>query len=1028
VTTRLSAPTLAASAGTPPTSLLDAFLEQARRHPCRPAITAPDGEADYAALARRATALATELRARGVGRGDRVVVALPPGREAVASALAAFLLAAAYVAVDPDQPPARLRRLIEGCDPAAVLGAGPTAVDPATLGGPWPAPGGPLPVLPEPGERPGPEDVAYVVHTSGSTGAPKALQVEHRSILNLLAEVDRRASLTAGATGSWWTSPGFDVAMWECWAPLTAGGRVAVVPASRRLEADRLLSFLHESDVRSAYLPPSHLPALAAALERDRQLCARLERLLVGVEPIPLGLVQRIARSRPGLVVINGYGPAETTVCCTLHVVPATGGHPGERTPIGRPIGGNRAYLVDADGHLTSGPTGELVIVGTGVARGYLRPDGRDFGGFFTADDGSGERGYRTGDLVRLRPDGDFEFIGRVDRQLKVRGHRVEPAEVEAAIRAVATVREVVVAGRHVPGTGDALAAYLVPAHGARLDPARLRAGLAGRLPYHAVPAVVLVLDEIPQTQNGKTDHALLAALEATAAPARAPEAVTADPLASLVLQAWHDELPTSECSFVEAGGASLAAARVAALLRRTSGREISAVEVLRAASPAALTTLLRGAPPLTDLGTRGRTEAPLGLREQALWFHDRLNHGQDLYLEALCFHLPAQLAEGPRLERALRLASADHPAFGAAVEDHEDGPRLVLGRHTLVPEAVPDLVVRHGEESETLGALITGAVRLADGPLFRCLLAAHEDGGVLLVLLWHHLVVDSWSGRLFLRDLQGHFDDPDHREPRPTTAICDLVLDRDRDAHSPAATEALRAAVDRLTPALDAAPHRSTTRGDDRFGAVDITLDAVLCERLDQAARRAGTTTAAALVTAYQAALCEEFTAEAVPVAMAVDDRWLPGSEQVAGCLVDTVLLPGRRRGHDPEQDLRAGSAELAAALRPSARLPLPTLVAALRRTSGRPLFDFPACYFGFDDESRLQLAGMTCPQVDIRPNSGRFGVTLLLSRSGDHITGRLHHRYWALTPDAANSLGDRFLAHLTHLTHLAHPYRRSS
>ena len=1005
------------------TSLLAAVLEHATRRPESLAVRAPDGDADYAGLVARALALAEALKGQGVGRGDRVVVALPPGREAIASALAAFLLAAAYVPVDPDQPPARIRQLIEGCGASAVLGPGSGGFDPADLAGTWSCAPGSVPsapsalsalVLPRWVADPAPDDVAYVVHTSGSTGSPKAIQVEHRSILNMLAEVDRRAPASAGHVGSWWTSPGFDVAMWECWGPLTAGGSVAVLPAGRRLEADRFVAFLHEQGVAGAYVPPSFLPVLADALEGAVACCANLERLLVGVEPIPLGLVQRIVRSRPGLVVLNGYGPAETTVCCTLYPVPACGGSPSERTPIGTPIGGNRAYLVDESGKPTAAATGELVIAGVGVARGYLHSAG---GGFLTADDGSGDRAYRTGDLVRIRPDGELVFLGRVDRQLKVRGHRVEPAEVEAAVRDVAPVREVAVGRRRVAGVGDALAAYVVLDSGTVLTPQEIRSRLAARLPYYAVPSVVLVLDTLPQTRHGKVDYERLASWETVpAGPTAEGEAVSPelfeDTFAAMVARAWRAELPgplEPDRGFIESGGASLAAARLAAALRRESRREVSAADVLRSDSPGELAGILRLAPPAvepTDRHDRGRTRARLGMHEEAMWFHDRLHEGQDVYLETLCFRLPARGIDAERLARAVRLAAADHPVFGAAIDEQADGPHLVLGAHHVELEAMP--------ESETIGALISGAIRMPEGPLCRCLVVGRPDGTSLLVLLWHHLVVDSWSARLFLRDVQGHYDDPAYLAPRAEMTICDLILDRQRRATAPATREALAAAVAEIAPALEAVPGRPTGSADDRFGTVDVTMDEAEVDQLDRTARRSGATFAVLLISAYEHALCEVFGADAVPVAIAVDDRPFPGSEQVAGCLVDTVLHLGRRDGN---------ATSLAAAFDPARRFPLPALVSRLRAVTGRPLFDFPTCYFGLDEEYRLSLDGLACPPVDIRRPSGRFGVTLLLRRQEGRVEGRLHHRYWALTPERADTLIDRFLSAVTELTH---PHRR--
>ncbi|MEV5769437.1 AMP-binding protein, partial [Micromonospora sp. NPDC052213] len=578
-------------------TLLSRLLAAADRWPDAVAVHAEDAVVTWAGLRDLAGRYAAGYAARGVGPGDRVGVLLEPGAHAVAAAVGAFAVRAAYVPLDPRQPPARVAALLDAAEPSLVVAEsappGRPVLAPAAVGA------GPAAPLTDTGE---PSDVAYVVHTSGSTGAPKAVQVEHGNLLNLLADLDDRAPVPDGHTGTWWTRPSFDVAVWECFAPLARGGTVRVVPDGARHDGAALAGFLDASGAGSAYVPPAFLPELRALLRAEPGALTGLRRLLVGVEPIPRPLLQDIARSRPALTVVNGYGPAEATVCCTLYVVPRDGAVAGERTPIGTAVRGTRLLLRQPDGSCRPTGTGEVVVAGAAVARGYLRDPGGE-PAFGAAADGT--RSYRTGDLARTLPDGNLLFLGRVDRQVKLRGFRIEPAEVEAVLRRLPGVRDVVVAARRWDGLGDVLVAYVAAEPGAGLTERAVRDHARDRLPGYAVPAVVALLPRLPLTPHGKYDHDRLAALPLPAAgsPADSGEPVDvvaaasptdpgepadvpdpADPV-GVVLDAWRRVLSAGEIragdAFLPLGGTSLAAARVAARLTERTGVRVTPADVL---------------------------------------------------------------------------------------------------------------------------------------------------------------------------------------------------------------------------------------------------------------------------------------------------------------------------------------------------------------------------------------------------------------------------------------------------------------
>ncbi|MCQ4041863.1 amino acid adenylation domain-containing protein [Streptantibioticus rubrisoli] len=1017
-------------------NLLEAVVDTAAESPDLPAVIDRDGRVEYGRLVGRAHALADELRALGVGPGDRVVLAVPPGRDAVAGALACFMSRAAYVPIDPAQPTSRIQAMAEACSPAArITSPGLLPDDSRTLNvasgdRAWRDVKPPADLR---YDRPRPDDVAYVMHTSGTTGTPKGVQVEHRGLLNLLADVDRRAPVCQGHRGTWWTSPSFDVSVWETWGPLSRGGSVTVVPADDRLDASRFLEFLHTSRAHSAYVPPAFLPDLREFLRSQPGHCTLLTRLLVGVEPIPLGLLQDIARARPNLTVVNGYGPAETTICCTLFTVPRHGGSPEERTPIGTAVRGNRLYLLDGEGRLATGDTGELLVAGAGVARGYLESAGSRAHGFRPAPDGPpGTRAYRTGDLVRIRPDGNLVFLGRADRQLKVRGYRIEPGEVETALRSVTRLREAVVAQREIPGSGSAVVAYLVPERSERADTGEIRRHLRAVLPDYAIPSVIWLLSALPQTSNGKTDHAALAQLPL---PAADPEPSTAEADSAVrpsrlddVLRVWAallPEPPTDGAAFVELGGTSLSAARAAAELRTLTGTATSAADVLSAASAHELAVRLATAEGTADArppanGTRGRMAGPLSPSQLGLWMHDELRPGDATYLEPLCFELRGALDED-RLAHAVAAAGDAHPAFGAVVERDGRTRRLVLGRNPVrleVRDLAPGL-----DDEEIPDLLVTEARKpmdLSSGPLLRCLLLRRRPDHHLLLLVWHHLVTDGWSTRLFLSDVARCYRDPAAVLDTSPTTIVDLNHERAERLRAAAHRSRLRDVSEMLadTPVhIETSSHgqQSDATVPHPAAALPFHVDRGLIGPLTAKARSLRVTPFTMVLAAYQHAFASAVGVERFILGCAVSGRSEPGSEKVAGFLVDTVLVPCRRiDGSSAKDRLRAAARAFERAATAQEGLPLPSVVHQLRQDGRRLPTVFPQLYLSLDEDYELDLGTPTATAVPVSWPRAKFDASLSLRHGAQHIEGALEYSTAFLTPQQALSLREAFTEEL--------------
>ncbi|MFE9926447.1 non-ribosomal peptide synthetase [Streptomyces sp. NPDC005774] len=566
------------------TRIEDLLRAAARTHPDRTAVTSAHGPLTYSEMDRRADRLARTLRAAGAAPGTRVAVAVERSHEMLVAVFAVLRAGAAYVPVDPGHPPARNAYVLRDSGAGIVVAAPGTLERPdgtVTLVDPY---------APEsydaddsPVEHTGDgTDVAYVIYTSGSTGEPKGVMVEHRSVLNRLRWMQRAYPIGAQDVLLQKTPIGFDVSVWELFWWTLAGASVHLLEPGGERDPDTIAAAVEEHGVTVAHFVPSMLHAFMEhtdnRTDRGHDLSS-LRRVFASGEALSPHHVRRFhevlggAPARPELV--NLYGPTEATVDVTHHPC----ADPAPRTvPIGRPIDNVRLYVLDDTLRpCSAGEAGELCIAGVSLARGYLGRD-RLTAERFVEDPFPGERRvYRTGDLARLLPDGSLEYLGRNDHQVKIRGVRVEPGEVENTLLAHPAVVNAAVIARHTP-TGEAyLCAYTVCRR--ELPAGELRSHCARLLPAALVPAHVVPLASLPLTPNGKLDRA---ALPAPPAPASGPpdpdtRGDTGRPAARaehLIASAWAKVLgiPAETIgradNFYDLGGTSLAVLAVAAELR----------------------------------------------------------------------------------------------------------------------------------------------------------------------------------------------------------------------------------------------------------------------------------------------------------------------------------------------------------------------------------------------------------------------------------------------------------------------------
>ncbi|MGW7516150.1 amino acid adenylation domain-containing protein [Streptomyces sp. NPDC054796] len=598
----------------PVTTLVGPIEDQAARTPHATALVSGGQALSYEQLDARANQLAHRLTALGVGPGGRVGVALPRSPELVVALLAVLKAGAAYLPLDPDYPAARLAYMLDDAAPACVLTDAATAPT-------FPAEGPMRLVLDDPhtvaqladeprtrpGTGPEPRDPAYVIYTSGSTGRPKGVVVPHSAIDNRLRWMQGEYGLRPDDRVLQKTPSGFDVSVWEFFWPLREGATLVVASPGEHKDPAALARTIRECGVTTLHFVPSMLSVFLA--EPDAVRCgAVLRRVFCSGEALPRETVEEAVRVLPGVPLHNLYGPTEAAVDVTYHECGPGSTGP---VPIGRPVWNTRTYVLDAALQpCPPGVPGELYLAGAQLADGYL---GRAAltASRFTADpyapkgpDGSAAPGrmYRTGDLARWSERGEIEYLGRTDHQVKLRGQRLEPGEVEAALTADEGVRAAAVLVREDRPGDQRLVGYITPAESGEegvCDTEALRARLAAQLPDYMVPGALVVLDALPLSPNGKLDRSALPAPELPATEgSRPPRSHREETFTRLFAQVLDVERVGVDDGFFDLGGNSLLAARLAARIRETLGDEsaerVTIGTLFQAPTPAALARRLR--------------------------------------------------------------------------------------------------------------------------------------------------------------------------------------------------------------------------------------------------------------------------------------------------------------------------------------------------------------------------------------------------------------------------------------------------
>ncbi len=968
----------------PPACLHELFEAQARRTPDAVALVDGTREILYRELDQAADRLAARLRHDGAGPEVVVGVCLERSAELVATLLAILKAGAAYLPLDPQLPRLRLDNMLADSRASLVVGDQellPPRSAPLQRAGGTPA-------------LPGPENLAYVLYTSGSTGVPKGVAVTHRSAVELVrwAGTVFGPEELAGVLAS--TSLSFDLSVFELFVPLSWGG--TMILAQNALELPALPAAGRVTLINT-------VPSAMTELVRTESLPASVRTVNLAGEPLQRSLADRIYATGTVERVWNLYGPTEDTTYSTFARVAQVSRDSSTAPTIGRPVTATQAYVL-AGGlePVPVGVPGELCLGGAGLARGYLhRPDLT--AERFVPDPLSAEPGarmYRTGDLVRWTATGELDLLGRIDHQVKIRGFRIELGEIEAALVSLPGIRAAVVTVREDTPGDRRLVAYLVGDAAAE----EVRRSLRELLPDYMVPAILVVLDVLPLTPHGKVDRKALPAPEqqrptATSAAPRTPveEALAGIWAELLCLPAVgiHDD-------FFALGGHSLLAAQVTSRIRRTFEvdiplRRLFELRTIADLAPEVAASTPGAAPPLTPRTRKG--DPPLSFAQLRLWFLAQLEPDSPAYNLPSFFSLRGPL-HSSRLEAVLGEVVRRHEILRTSFPEYDGVPvqRIAPPRPWQLP--LIDLASlppnRRAAEARRLAEQEAWSpFDLSRPPLLRTLLLRLSEDEHAFLLAAHHIVSDGWSLGVLLREVGALLDG----SPLPPLPVqyADYSLWQQSWLHGEPLEQqlafwrrqlagtppVLALPTDRPRPALQAF----------RGALVPFALPAGLLERLRGLAQLEGATLFMALLASLEALLFRITEQEDFCIGSPVAGRTRLETEPLVGLFVNTLVLRADLSECPRFDALLARVRETVLAAHAHQEVPFEKLVEALqpeRNLSHAPLFQVMLAFQNAIWRTG-DLPGLSLRPLELDSVAAKFDLNLMLHELGEGLWGGL-------------------------------------
>ncbi|WP_254886101.1 non-ribosomal peptide synthetase [Streptomyces sp. NA02950] len=935
------------------------FQAQAARTPDATAVVFAGIEVTYAELNARANRLARLLIDRGVGPESLVAVMLERSIDLIVACLSVTKAGGAYLPIDPDYPAERITYVLTDARPVVVLTSTGLASrltggqlshlvvdDPQTTA----ALEGVRDTDLTDAERRStllPAHPAYVIYTSGSTGQPKGVAVTHQGLPSLAAAQAEGLAITAGSRVLQFASASFDAAVWEMVMALCNGACLVSAAPHDLLPGQALVSLVAEQSVTHALLPPAAL----ALLEPDS--LPSITTLITGGEALNRNLVVQWADGRR---LINAYGPTESTVCATITDPLSADAH--NTPPIGTPVPNTRAYVLDAALRpVPVGVAGELYLAGAGLARGYLDRPGLTAQRFVANPfGGPGERMYRTGDLARWNAEGQLEYLGRADDQVKVRGFRIELGEVEAALSAHPSVAQSAVVVREDRPGDKRLVGYLVPAtsHAGGLDTAALRAHLGAMLPEYMVPSALVVLDALPLTANGKLDRRALPAPDYQAAGGgRGPATVQEEILCSVFAEVLGVPQVGVDDNFFELGGHSLLAVRVIELLR-ARGMSVDTRSLFAAPTAAGLAAsdgraevavpenripdnALTISPDMLSLVDLTREEIdrivaripggaanvadvyPLAPLQEGIFFHHLMGDsgdGSDVYVLPVLLGFDSRQRLDGFVDALQKVVDRHDVLRTAVLWEGLPEPVQVVVRRAAIPVESVDLP--EGPDDEVTSRMLAacpGSMDIGQAPMIRVYTATDPVNGQWLALVQaHHLISDHTTLDVLLEEVRWFITNREDTLPAPLpfrNFVAQARLRVAQEEHRRYFSTLLGDVTEPTAPfgLLD-------VRGDGTGVAESRrVMDAELAQRLRDQSRRLGVSPATILHVVWARVLAATAGRDDVVFGTVLFGRMAAGSgaDRVLGLFINTLPVRVRTHGAQVMETVRSVQNQLA-------------------------------------------------------------------------------------------------------------------
>ncbi|MGK8524868.1 amino acid adenylation domain-containing protein [Nocardia asteroides] len=1030
----------------PGRTLVDLFDEQVARTPDSTALRLPDGGAwTYRDFDARVNRLARWLIARGAGPETLVAVAIRRSAELVTALYAVVKAGAAFLPIDPDHPSARIAHVLAAARPLVVL---TTVADGADL----PSGAECVPIdrldvtelsearITEAERRSPlrPNHIAYVLFTSGSTGVPKGVALTHAATVSQLAWAQQQWPHDTSDAVLYKTPITFDIAVWELFWPLQTGAHIVVAEPDGHRDPAYLADVIARHRITTVHFVPSMLDVLLESVGVAE--LPSIRRVFVAGEALAQRTVDAATPVFAHADLVNWYGPAEAEVVtaqrCAPHATTPT-------VPIGAPAAGMKVYVLDARLRpVPVGVVGELYVAGVQLARGYhARPDLTCRAFVANPFGGAGQRLYRTGDLVRWRKTGELEYVGRSDFQVKVRGQRVEPGDIEAALRAVAQVARAVAVV-----TTERIVGYVTPAPGAVLDGRAIREQLTRTLPSYLVPDGVQVLDAMPLTANGKLDRAALPQpVFDTGASFVSPRTDAEAQLSRLVAELTGADRVSVTANVFEIGVNSLSAAQLAARTQAAFGVDVGIKDVFDAPTIAALAQRIstRTRSTVIPLTARQRQGViPLAAAQRRIWFLNQIDTGSAAY--NICF---AARLTGPLDIDALRAAFLDvvtrheplrtvYPLVDGepcqVVRDVRDTASIAAAV-TLEPEPVTET-----ELGERMREAVEAGFDIAEAVPVRARLYRTGAEAHVLVVVVHHIAADGASMAPLARDVFAAYGArvsgfAPQWEPLAVQYADYAMWQHELLGSEDDPASLIARQIEYWTDALDGAPEllalptdrpRPATISMDG-GKVRFEVPARLHDDIVRLAHREGVTVFVVLHAALAILLARTAHSDDISVGTPVAGRGRPELDDLVGMFVNTVVLRTRIDDDRSFRELLAEVRDVDLEALAHADLPYERLVDVIggpRSTAYSPLFQV---MFGLQNTraARFELPGIGVEILDPGIAQAKTDITVLVTerRDGEQpagIDGEILYATDLFVEPTARSLAERFVRVLEAVT----------